>query len=106
MEFKIVDSPFIEGKDEMCVSFYFTDFSASDENEGIILNWASSYGQGKDENTLLIDCPIKNLLDFKMESIEHGTEKGLYDIDYKKDFEKIRSDLQYLIAKIDAMKFA
>jgi len=106
MEFKIVDTPFIEGEEEMCVSFYFTDCSMRDEDEGKILDWAESFGHGKAENTLLIDCPIKNLLDFKMESIEHGINKGVYDADKQEDFMRIRADLQYLIDKIDAMKFA
>lgn len=109
MDLTVTDSPFIEIKDgqDPVVSFYFTDCVIEDDDvENTVLQWAELCCTGNSENTLSIECKIKDLLEFPMEGHALINNKGYYDVDSKDDFMKIRADLQFLIDKIDAMKFA
>lgn len=112
MEFKITESPAINSpfsyQKEGCakLSFFFSPSVFDCGDKKTVFEWAQAIVTDEEDHDLLIECSIENLLDEEMEGHELLQNLGNYSKDSKPHFLAIRADLQKLIDKIDAMKFA
>lgn len=112
MEFKINESPSIESKFSYqkqgvpTLSFLFSPSLYDCGDKKVVFDWASAILEDEEDHDLVIECKLENLLDDEMLGHELLQNKGNYSKDSEQHFLAIRADLQRLIDKIDAMKFA
>lgn len=112
MEFKITESPDINSsfsyqkETSPTLSFLFSPSIADCGDKNVVFEWAGAIIADDDDHDLLIECKLENLLDNEFSGHELLQNLGSYSEDSKPHFMAIRAELQKLIDKIDAMKFA